>query len=225
MSLLFSLALLALLALLPHQTRAFVLEGSRTSYAQFPPWEGGAHSWLSVEFRTSLPSGLLLYSDSDLANTCDFLHLTLVQGRVRLRFNSGQGAQVLSVTSSSSKPSQGFSDGQWHTVRITRAGPNTSLTVDNNEDSVTCQEEDQEEDQTRISGGDASTNHYVYLGGLPSWFSNKLKVGRIEISRAGKGLLFFLPLDKHRIYLGLVLPLKLGRNFVKLSQPAQAARP
>ena len=195
MSLLVSLGLLGLLALLPHHTRAFVLEGSKTSYAQFPPWDGSARSSLSVEFRTSLPSGLLLYSDSDLANTCHFLHLTLVRGSVQLRFNSGQGGQVLSVTSSSIKSGKGFSDGQWHTVRIIRAGPNTSLTVDNNEDSITCQEED----QTRISGRDASTNHFVYLGGLPSWFSNKLKVGKIEISRAGNGLLFFLPLDKHRI--------------------------
>ena len=199
MSLLYSrlllpLLLLVLLPLLPQLTRAFVLEGSKTSYAQFPPWDGGAHSWLSVEFRTSQPSGLLLYSDSqsesesDLVASCHFLQLSLVQGRLQLRFNTGQGAQVLS-----SRPGPGFSDAQWHSVRITRAGPNTSLTVDTiKEDSVTCQE--QQEDQTRTS-----TNHYVYLGGLPSWYSNKLKVGRIQISRAEKGLLFFLPLDKHRI--------------------------
>ena len=197
MSLSSSLVLLVLLALLPHHTRAFVLEGSKTSYAQFPPWEGSSRSSLSVEFRTSLPTGLLLYSDWDLATSCHFLHLTLVQGRLQLRFNSGQGAQVLSVASS--RPDLGWGDGQWHTVRIVRAGPNTSLTVDNMEDSVTCQEEQQEEKQTRISAGTASSNHYVYLGGLPSWYSNKLKVGRIEISREGRGLLFFLPLDKHRI--------------------------
>ena len=192
MSLFSSLVLLALLALLPHHTRAFVLEGSKTSYAQFPPWDDRAHSSLSVEFRTDLPSGLLLYSDSEEANSCHFLHLSLVQGRVQLRFNSGQGAQVLTVTSSS-ESGLGFSDGEWHRVRILRAGPNTSLTVDTREDSVTCQ--GQQEDQVRLS----ATNHYVYLGGLPSWYSNKLKVGRIEISRAGEGLLFFLPLDKHRI--------------------------
>ena len=156
MSLCYSLvpSLLSLLHLLPHHTRAFVLEGSKTSYAQFPPWDDRGRSSLSVEFRTDLPSGLLLYSDSDQANTCHFLHLTLVLGTVQLRFNSGQGARVLRV--SSSRQGQGFSDGQWHTVRILREGPNTSLSVDNNyQDSVTCLE--QEEDQTRTDEGKPET--------------------------------------------------------------------
>ena len=160
MSLCYSLvpSLLSLLHLLPHHTRAFVLEGSKTSYAQFPPWDDRGRSSLSVEFRTDLPSGLLLYSDSDQATSCHFLHLTLVRGSVRLRFNSGQGAQVLRVTSSSSSSSStGFSDGQWHTVKILRAGPNTSLTVDNiNEDSVSCQE--QELDQTRTDEGNSDNS-------------------------------------------------------------------
>ena len=162
MSLSGSLVLLVLLTLLPHHTRAFVLEGSKTSYAQFPPWDDRGRSSLSVEFRTDLPSGLLLYSDSEQSiNTCHFLHLTLTLGSVQLRFNSGQGAQVLRV--SSSRPGPGFSDGQWHTVRILREGPNTTLTVDNNkEDSVTCQ--DQEKDQTRTDEGNSepsqlSKNH------------------------------------------------------------------
>ena len=53
---------------------AFVLEGSKTSYAQFPKWDGASDSSLSFEFRTDQPSGLLLYSDH---SSCVYLEIKL----------------------------------------------------------------------------------------------------------------------------------------------------
>ena len=53
---------------------AFVLEGSKTSYAQFPKWAGDSDSSLTFEFRTDQPNGLLLYSDH---NSCNYLEIKL----------------------------------------------------------------------------------------------------------------------------------------------------
>ena len=65
------------------------LEGSKTSYAQFKKWDGGTDSSLSFEFRTDSMEGLLVYTDDP--TTCDNLELKLVDGRLRLRMNTGAG--------------------------------------------------------------------------------------------------------------------------------------
>ena len=91
-------SLVFLLQLLPSLS-AFVLEGSKTSYAQFPAWAGVMSSSdrvnrkLSFEFRTAKPSGLLLYSDTV---TCEYLEIRLVGGELRARLDTGA---VLAVTS------------------------------------------------------------------------------------------------------------------------------
>ena len=90
-------SLVFLLQLLPSLS-AFVLEGSKTSYAQFPAWAGVSSSdssdrKLSFEFRTAKPSGLLLYSDTV---TCEYLEIRLVRGELRARLDTGA---VLAVTS------------------------------------------------------------------------------------------------------------------------------
>ena len=79
----------------PGQFRTVVLEGSQTSYAQYRQWHGGgANCSLELEFRTSQPDGLLLYTDNrDLR---EYMQLKLVNGGVNLRFNWGDGAHVLS---------------------------------------------------------------------------------------------------------------------------------
>ena len=79
----------------PGQFRTIVLEGSQTSYAQYRQWHGGgANCSLELEFRTSQPDGLLLYTDNrDLR---EYMQLKLVNGGVNLRFNWGDGAHVLS---------------------------------------------------------------------------------------------------------------------------------
>ena len=79
----------------PGQFRTVVLEGSQTSYAQYRQWHGGGvNCSLELEFRTSQPDGLLLYTDNrDLR---EYMQLKLVNGGVNLRFNWGDGAHVLS---------------------------------------------------------------------------------------------------------------------------------
>ena len=76
---------------------AFILEGSRTSYAQFRQWDGssGENSTMELEFRTSKTDSLLLYTDNLEAR--EYMLLKLVSGGasgVSLRFNWGNGPQV-----------------------------------------------------------------------------------------------------------------------------------
>ena len=88
-------AVMLVLAPAPGQLRTVVLEGTQTSYAQYRQWHGGgANCSLELEFRTSQPNGLLLYTDNrDLR---EYMQLKLVNGGVNLRFNWGDGAHVLS---------------------------------------------------------------------------------------------------------------------------------
>ena len=156
--------ILVFLATILPQMSAFVLEGSKTSYAQFRKWDGGTNSALSFEFRTEQTDGLLLYTDD--SSTCDFLEVKLVGSAVRLRFNTGFGGQILTVGE------QKYSDGSWHKVDVIKNGANTTLSVDKASDSVICDGEDLES----LVLGNLSSNQYVYVGGLPSWYTTKLKV-------------------------------------------------
>ena len=89
---------------------SFVLEGSQTSYAQFRKWYPSLNSSIELEFLTDSPNGVLLYTDD--GGYYDFFELKLVDGALRLRYNLGGGAKVLSVGS-------GLSDGlTWHRVQV-----------------------------------------------------------------------------------------------------------
>ena len=88
---------------------AFVLEGSQTSYAQFRKWYASPNASLQFEFLTSQPNGLLLYTDD--GGYYDFLEVKLVEGRLRLRLNLGDGAQIVDMGDDLHK---GFT---WHKVR------------------------------------------------------------------------------------------------------------
>ena len=147
---------------------AFELEGSPTSYAQFPAWRpsGPAHpAQLSFQFRTDTAgtagaagaAGLLVYSD------CDQLEVKLVPGGgVRARL----GGSVLEVG--------GAGAGAWHEVRLEVTSTNLSLSLDNtHRHTLPCPASQQQQ----LSS--AASHQYVYVGGLPSWYSTKLQVGHL----------------------------------------------
>ncbi len=127
------LPLLLLAALFVRPCDPFVLEGSQTSYAQFRRWlpslggggggGGGPPSAISLEFLTSQPNGVLLYTDD--GGYYDFLELKLVEGAARLRFSFGDGdARALQAGSD-------LADGvTWHRVSVAREGDVVSLAVD-----------------------------------------------------------------------------------------------
>lgn len=89
---------------------AFVLEGSQTSYAQFRKWYPAPNSSIELEFLTDNSNGVLLYTDD--GGYYDFFELKLVEATLRLRYNLGGGARVLSL-------GKGLCDGlTWHRVQV-----------------------------------------------------------------------------------------------------------
>ena len=98
--------MLLLLLFLLGYCQAFILEGSQTSYAQFKKWYTSGNATIEFEFLTSLPNGLLLYTDD--GGYYDFLEVKLVEGSLRTRLNLGNGAQIVDL---GRQLNDGFS---WH---------------------------------------------------------------------------------------------------------------
>jgi leucine-rich repeat transmembrane neuronal protein 1/2 len=139
-------------------TSGFVLEGSQTSYAQFRKWNAGLNGTLELEFKTEQPNGLLLYTDD--GGTYDFFEIKLVEGALRLRYNLGGGAQILTV-------GRDLNDGHWHKVQVERHVETTSLTVDGVTQSRSSRGKE-------FHFGRLASNSDVYVGGMPSWYNTKL---------------------------------------------------
>ncbi|XP_069697734.1 neurexin 1-like [Periplaneta americana] len=139
-------------------TSGFVLEGSQTSYAQFRKWNAGLNGSLELEFKTEQPNGLLLYTDD--GGTYDFFEIKLVEGALRLRYNLGGGAQILTV-------GRDLNDGHWHKVQVQRNVERTSLTVDGVTQSRSSRGKE-------FQFGRLASNSDVYVGGMPSWYNTKL---------------------------------------------------
>ncbi|XP_037079238.1 neurexin-1a-like [Pollicipes pollicipes] len=136
-------------------TAGIVLDGSKHSFAQYPKWRPGLNGSLQFEFRTTQPNGLLVFTDDGGRN--DFFEVKLVEGSLRLRYNLGDGAQMLGL-------GRGLNDGRWHRVTVTRRHARTTLTVDHIS-----------EDKVAGPGGEyrfgtLDTNSHVFVGGLPHSF-------------------------------------------------------
>ncbi|KAG5347757.1 NRX3A protein, partial [Acromyrmex charruanus] len=138
--------------------RCFLLEGSATSYAQFRKWNAGLNGTLEFEFKTEQGNGLLLYTDD--GGTYDFFEVKLVESALRLRYNLGGGAQIVTV-------GHDLGDGHWHKVQITRCNENTTLTVDGVGAVSTSRGKE-------FEFGKLAGNSDVYVGGMPSWYNSKL---------------------------------------------------
>lgn len=144
-------------------TDAFVLEGSQTSYAQFRKWLPTTNSSIEFEFLTDQPNGILLYTDD--GGYYDFIEVKLVEGSVRLRFNFDREPKVLTV-------GRNLNDGRtWHKVIIARNGLETALTVDQIRATAQLPKPKRPED---LNFGNITLNSYVYVGGLPSWYTTRL---------------------------------------------------
>lgn len=96
---------------------AFTLDGTQNSFAQFRKWYSGLNGTLELEFKTEQPNGLLLYTDD--GGTYDFFELKLVEGVLRLRYNLGGGAQIITV-------GRDLHDGHWHKVQVSAAAEQTN---------------------------------------------------------------------------------------------------
>lgn len=93
----------------PLAADGFVLDGSQSSFAQFRKWYSGLNGSVEFEFKTDQPNGLVLYTDD--GGTYDFFEIKLVEGAVRLRYNLGGGANIITV-------GRDLHDGLWHKVQV-----------------------------------------------------------------------------------------------------------
>lgn len=101
----FSVVLIAVV----QENHAFQLDGTTNSFAQFRKWYTGLNGSLELDFKTEQPNGLVLYTDD--GGTYDFFELKLVEGALRLRYNLGGGAQIITV-------GRDLHDGHWHKVQV-----------------------------------------------------------------------------------------------------------
>ncbi|XP_052863828.1 neurexin-1 [Anopheles cruzii] len=136
----------------------FVLDGSQNSFAQFRKWYTGLNGSLELEFKTEQPNGLVLYTDD--GGTFDFFELKLVEGALRLRYNLGGGAQIITV-------GRDLHDGHWHKVQVLRNDEHTTLTVDGVSQSRSSRGKE-------FLFGKFATNSDVFVGGMPNWYNTKL---------------------------------------------------
>lgn len=92
-----------------------------SSFLAFPTLRAYHTLRLALEFRALEPHGLLLYNGN--ARGKDFLALTLLGGRVQLRFDTGSGPAVLTSTVL-------VEPGRWHRLELSRHWRRGTLSVD-----------------------------------------------------------------------------------------------
>ncbi|XP_052814158.1 neurexin-1-like [Mya arenaria] len=155
-------------------SNALTFTRTNTTHAQFPKWNACTESSLSFEFRTKEPDGLLLYMDDSGEN--DFLELSVVKGRARMRFNIVQGRDgALTLTLG-----RQLNDGGWHRIEIRRKRMQIYLYVDRYHDSRLAVGSD-------FYLGNVANNSFVYFGGLPMIYGegkNKSNLKRLSLPSA-----------------------------------------
>ncbi|XP_054256523.1 neurexin 3 isoform X2 [Indicator indicator] len=95
--------------------------GIPNQWARYLRWDASTRSELSFQFKTNVSAGLLLYFDD--GGVCDFLCLSLVDGRIQLQF-SVDCAETTVITEKQ------VNDSNWHFLMISRNHLRTVLVLD-----------------------------------------------------------------------------------------------
>lgn len=144
---------------------AFTFEGSSTSYGKFSSWVPCHNGTISFEFKTLGPDALLLYTDSGNKKISDdYFELKLINGIMHLVFKINRERNMISSAK------DGLNDNNWHMVDLIRDGRLTTLRVD----GVARTVEDKHYETDHVTFGD-SPDSFVYIGGLPVEFNNRLE--------------------------------------------------
>ena len=94
-----------------------------TAFAVFKGWNAKTNGTLTFHFKTDNKNGFLVYEDDK--GQCQYIYLSLVDGRLRLRLKMGHcdKTQTLLV-------GHNLADGKWHKVTVQRNYKSTTITVD-----------------------------------------------------------------------------------------------
>ncbi|XP_040497529.1 neurexin 3 isoform X2 [Ursus maritimus] len=95
--------------------------GLPNQWARYLRWDASTRSDLSFQFKTNVSTGLLLYLDD--GGVCDFLCLSLADGRVQLRFS-------MDCAETAVLSDKQVNDSSWHFLMVSRDRLRTVLVLD-----------------------------------------------------------------------------------------------
>ncbi|TRY86630.1 hypothetical protein DNTS_018598 [Danionella cerebrum] len=95
--------------------------GVEGQWARYLRWDASTRSDLSLQFKTSVSNALLLYFDD--GGYCDFLLLSIEQGKLKLHFSVD--CAETTITSE-----RAVNDSRWHLTTISRHNLRTVLALD-----------------------------------------------------------------------------------------------
>ncbi|XP_039983193.1 laminin subunit alpha-1 isoform X2 [Xiphias gladius] len=171
-------------------------------------------------FKTLSPSGLLLYLASN--NTRDFLSMELVEGRVRLTFDLGSGALILTSN-------RKYNTGVWYKITLQRNKRKGYLSI-----MAADQSSEKEVLEAESPGMASDLNRSdldpIYIGGLPAYRPIRRQVvsrsyvgciKNVEIARSN----FDLLRDAYGVRKGCILEAVrsvsvLAGGFVQITPPS-----
>ncbi|XP_075138455.1 neurexin 3 isoform X16 [Leptodactylus fuscus] len=122
--------------------------GLPNQWARYLRWDASTRSDLSFQLRTNVSSGLLLYFDD--GGICDFLCLSLADGRVHLRFS----IDCAEITVLSDKK---VNDGGWHFLMVSRNRLRTTMVLDG--EAIPAEVRPQRQSMNIVSD--------LFVGGVP----------------------------------------------------------
>ncbi|XP_070106376.1 neurexin 3 isoform X15 [Equus przewalskii] len=120
-SVFFTLKLSVLLGSLLGLCLGLEFMGLPNQWARYLRWDASTRSDLSFQFKTNVSTGLLLYLDD--GGVCDFLCLSLVDGRVQLRFS-------MDCAETAVLSNKQVNDSSWHFLMVSRDRLRTVLVLD-----------------------------------------------------------------------------------------------
>ncbi|XP_012579899.1 PREDICTED: neurexin 3 isoform X7 [Condylura cristata] len=120
-SVFFTLKVSVLLGSLLGLCRGLEFMGLPNQWARYLRWDASTRSDLSFQFKTNVSTGLLLYLDD--GGVCDFLCLSLVDGRVQLRVS-------MDCAETAVLSNKQVNDSSWHFLMVSRDRLRTALVLD-----------------------------------------------------------------------------------------------
>ncbi|XP_058511312.1 neurexin 3 isoform X4 [Ochotona princeps] len=148
--------------------------GLPNQWARYLRWDASTRSDLSFQFKTNVSTGLLLYLDD--GGVCDFLCLSLVDGRVQLRLSM----DCAETTVLSNKQ---VNDSSWHFLMVSRDRLRTVLVLDGEGRSGELQAQRPHMDVVSD----------LFLGGVPADIrSSALTLDGVQAMPGFKGLILDL---------------------------------
>ena len=146
-----SMGMFLCLVALTQTASSLMFDAAASSYAKYKAWNTPKNGEFVFYFKTNKGNGLLVYKDH---KNFEFLDVSLVNGRVRLRLSMDACSRQRAFVESN------VADNRWHRVVIGFNCAETTITVDKAKSAVVnC--------TSKGAEGFTELNGFMFLGGLP----------------------------------------------------------